>query len=496
MSKKIKFSVIMPIYNVGHFLDESISSVINQTIDFERNIELILINDGSTDNSDEICKKYVSRYPNNVIYKKQKNSGVSKARNEGLKLATGEYINFFDADDIWNNDVFQKINHFFDTNKNIDLISCRQKYFEGKKSVHSLDYKYENGNKIININDCPNFIQLSVASVFIRTEVAKNYKFDEKLKYAEDAKYVTEIILKKEKYALMSDCIYNIRKRSDMTSATQNKKYKVEAYTDTVKYYYEYLVELSKNKYKSILPYIQYILINAIKYRVGEEIPENISPTIKKDYQNRIINIIKQIDDDVIINTNKVVLDTKLYLLKLKYDELPKDDLEFKDGFAYFKNKKIDKIINKNSFSITNMSLKKGKLWINGLIKMSSYFEFNHLYVDEVGKTYKINLLETDKNRKSFLNDDMNIIKSFSGFITLDRKKTRLMFYTKYNELDIIFKPNINIDKHNKMKKRCGILKNKIYSVKNNRTLLIEHFLLLRFVIKYLREVQMYFKKN
>ena len=90
----------------------------------------------------------------------------------------------------------------------------------------------------------------------------------------------------------------------------------------------------------------------------------------------------------------------------------------------------------------------------------------------------------------------MNIIKSFSGFITLDRKKTRLMFYTKYNELDIIFKPNINIDKHNKMKKRCGILKNKIYSVKNNRTLLIEHFLLLRFVIKYLREVQMYFKKN
>ena len=64
------------------------------------------------------------------------------------------------------------------------------------------------------------------------------------------------------------------------------------------------------------------------------------------------------------------------------------------------------------------------------------------------------------------------------------------------NELDIIFKPNINIDKHNKMKKRCGILKNKIYSVKNNRTLLIEHFLLLRFVIKYLREVQMYFKKN
>ena len=142
------------------------------------------------------------------------------------------------------------------------------------------------------------------------------------------------------------------------------------------------------------------------------------------------------------------------------------------------------------------MSLKKGKLWINGLIKMSSYFEFNHLYVDEVGKTYKINLLETDKNRKSFLNDDMNIIKSFSGFITLDRKKTRLMFYTKYNELDIIFKPNINIDKHNKMKKRCGILKNKIYSVKNNRTLLIEHFLLLRFVIKYLREVQMYFKKN
>ena len=97
--KDFLFSVIMPIYNVEEFLDESITSVINQTVGFKDNIQIILVNDGSPDNSEEICLKYRALYPDNIIYIKQKNAGVSAARNTGVKYATGKYINFFDSDD-------------------------------------------------------------------------------------------------------------------------------------------------------------------------------------------------------------------------------------------------------------------------------------------------------------------------------------------------------------------------------------------------------------
>ena len=68
MKNDFLFSVIMPVYNTEEYLEEAIQSVIEQTIGFEENIQLILINDGSTDNSESICKKYQKKYKNNIIY--------------------------------------------------------------------------------------------------------------------------------------------------------------------------------------------------------------------------------------------------------------------------------------------------------------------------------------------------------------------------------------------------------------------------------------------
>ena len=74
-----KISTIIPIYNVEKYLDETIKSIINQTIGF-KNIQMILVNDGSPDNSEEICLKYKEKYPNNIIYVKKENGGE---KNEG-----------------------------------------------------------------------------------------------------------------------------------------------------------------------------------------------------------------------------------------------------------------------------------------------------------------------------------------------------------------------------------------------------------------------------
>ena len=76
--KKFKFSVVMPIYNIESFLNEAINSVINQSLGFKDNIELILVNDGSTDNSETICKKYQEQYQNNIKYIKQRLNMLKK----------------------------------------------------------------------------------------------------------------------------------------------------------------------------------------------------------------------------------------------------------------------------------------------------------------------------------------------------------------------------------------------------------------------------------
>ena len=97
-------------------MNDSIGSLFNQTIGFQ-NIQVILVNDGSTDNSEEICLKFENLYRENIFYLKITHSGVSKARNEGLKYANGSYINFLDSDDMWDSNAFYYIIYIF-YNKN------------------------------------------------------------------------------------------------------------------------------------------------------------------------------------------------------------------------------------------------------------------------------------------------------------------------------------------------------------------------------------------
>ncbi|ONI42805.1 hypothetical protein AN639_02285 [Candidatus Epulonipiscium fishelsonii] len=90
-----KISIIVPIYNVENYLERCIKTIVNQTY---KNLEIILINDGSTDNSLDICKKY-AKYDDRIRLIDKPNGGVSSARNIGLKIATGNYIGFVDGDD-------------------------------------------------------------------------------------------------------------------------------------------------------------------------------------------------------------------------------------------------------------------------------------------------------------------------------------------------------------------------------------------------------------
>ena len=135
--KKIKISGIIPIYNVEQYLSQCLDSIINQTY---TNLEIILINDGSTDNSEKICNQYKLLDPRIIVIHKT-NGGLSDARNTGIKIATGDYISFVDADDFIDKNMytilFQKIN-----TTNADIIWYNH-------------YNYQSSNEITDHNKSP-----------------------------------------------------------------------------------------------------------------------------------------------------------------------------------------------------------------------------------------------------------------------------------------------------------------------------------------------------
>lgn len=132
-----KVSIIVPIYNAEKYLKECLESLVNQTYN---NFEIILINDGSIDNSSDICKEYIKIY-DNIIYQENENHGVSYSRNFGIKLATGEYIAFVDSDDYIEHDMITNLLKEF--NRDIDMVVCNYicDYQNGfKKNI----YNYNN----------------------------------------------------------------------------------------------------------------------------------------------------------------------------------------------------------------------------------------------------------------------------------------------------------------------------------------------------------------
>lgn len=115
---EIKVSIIVPIYNTEKFLRKCIESIVNQTL---QEIEIILINDGSTDNSHNICLEYAEKYPEKIRYINNKNIGCSATRNLGIKLAKGEYIAFVDSDDYIEKEIYEEM-YKVARNKSVDVV--------------------------------------------------------------------------------------------------------------------------------------------------------------------------------------------------------------------------------------------------------------------------------------------------------------------------------------------------------------------------------------
>jgi glycosyltransferase involved in cell wall biosynthesis len=112
----------------------------------------------------------LEKYPENIVYIKQENGGVSSARNNGINYIEGKYVNFLDSDDKWPEDAFSKVWNFFEKNKSkIDVVACRLKYFEAASGYgHPLNFKF-NKDRIVCIEYDYSHIQMHMSSCFMKS---------------------------------------------------------------------------------------------------------------------------------------------------------------------------------------------------------------------------------------------------------------------------------------------------------------------------------------
>ena len=339
MTPQIKsyiFSVIIAIHNTARFLDDSIGSLLNQTIGYKE-IQIILVNDGSTDNSEEICLKYQKLYLKNVIYIKAKFGGVSKARNIGLSLAKGEFINFLDSDDLWDSKAFEYVLYFFKNNKEINFVSGRLKFFEGRNYYHFLDYKFYK-TRIVNLTEEYNCIQSSSSTSFFRFSYIAGKKFEEGVKTGEDIRFINEILLINPIMGLVKEAVYLCRRRVDLTSRTQTQQNDVNFYFSSIKEVSQYLIDKSKAFYKRIVPFIQFYLAYDILFRIEHLSYKYLSSDNYSKYCNIVVDLLQNIEDKYILeqkavdNKYKIVALSKKYNRDLRYEILfEKDRLKYKD---------------------------------------------------------------------------------------------------------------------------------------------------------------------
>lgn len=390
-AEKYKFSVVVPIYNAEIYLEETITSVLEQDIGFLENIQIILVNDGSTDASEEVCLKYQKKYPDNIVYVKQQNAGVSAARNHGMKYVEGKYVNFLDADDKWSANAFSEVYDFFEQHQEeINLVSCKQEFFEAKTGQHPLSREKYDSSGVIDILYDYSKIQFHVSASFVKASEMEKTLFDEQMRYGEDALYVSELILEKHKYGVVAAPIHYYRKRANHTSALQGREKQHEWYFKTPEKFYIRLMKASEEKWGTVISYVQYLTCYDMQWRMQDSITEIMTEEEQECYLKIIKQLLLKCEDDVILMQKSINMRKKLFLLSIKYGQDVKEQLFYLDGTVYWKNISLGNLKYKNEVKVENLTKKDQQMLVSGQIH-SPLIKDTVFYVkDQEGKRYPI----------------------------------------------------------------------------------------------------------
>lgn len=221
MNKKV--SIIMSIYNAEKTLKKSLESIVNQTYE---NFEILIADDGSTDNTLNICEEFLSKYENIKLVVNKKNIGLTKTLNLLIEESKGDYIARQDADDIsYNYRITKQLDFLLENN--LDVVLSRAKIMNQKRMIPGISY-YLPKKLLIKLKNP--YIH---GTLFIKTNVMKKLGgYDEKFYYAQDYKLLNDLILNNYKLRILKEELYVLNLSDNISTKFKDKQ---NYYADCVK---------------------------------------------------------------------------------------------------------------------------------------------------------------------------------------------------------------------------------------------------------------------
>lgn len=437
---KYKISVIVLVCNVEEYLEETIESVIHQTIGFE-NIELILVNDGSSDNSEEICLKYKEKYPDSVVYIKQKNSDVSVARNNGIKAATGKYIQILDCNYIISKNAYKRVTDLLEKNPEIGFAFLRLKASNNIKADYfDINCVFKNGTRKIDLEKEPEILNYCLSSLITKNKLIKSQKFDLNLPIYSDIKYIVGLELQNNKVMVVADEYCYIKRRAEY--CTNEKSRILDFYINVPKNILKPILEYGKQN-KELLKHFQYLVSYDLLPRLFNVNLDVLNEKEQKEYIEEIRELYKNIDDEIIINRyykDGLGLGKNMRAIEFKYKKaIYQNILPKKDGLYYNNKKLID--YSDLSLEIYNLNINKDNLIINSSFNLFLNCDWD-IFIKTNDKYIKMNR-KSMMDSKNLFSFDNSYFTSFYDYELNLKSINDIEFFLKikdrYIKLNLVF---------------------------------------------------------
>jgi len=454
-SYKYNVSAIVLVYNAEKYLRDCIDSLINQTLD---NIEIILVNDFSTDDSLSICKEYEKRFKNVKIINKEKNEGLAVSGNIGIAASKGEYITLVDNDDYVPNDAYEKLyKKAKNTKSDVVIGKANRIYGQFQMEMSNRERSVWDKEQIItNYNDFPSLFYDAFYwnKLFKKSIIIENNIKLPKGKIYADRIFTHTVYVYSKKIAIIPDVVYIWRKRNKRNDISLSQKMheinNLNNRLDSLEYNLSFLSENLISEYVKMIMWRVLIPINGIRY----------NEKFKNLFIKRSKNIFEKINN---IYDNEWTVDEKLYvylilnnlkeelvyilnsqnLLKGDFIEENNDSLY---DFNYFRNNNLKipttifkiNTLQSKFISIEKIELKDKKIFLRN-IKIPNSFFIEEASILLIKRTY-INEILKDNELEFKLKKMEN--NSFNGVICTDQMES----FIKY-DVFLKFKHSQKIDK-------------------------------------------------
>ena len=252
-----KVSVIVPIYNVEKYLEKCINSLLSQTLE---DIQIILVNDGSKDNSGNIAKECEKNNKNRIIYVEKENGGLSDARNYGLKYATGDFIAFLDSDDYIEKNAYEEMYNKA-IEENADYVECDFIWEFPNKIRVDKQYPYKNKKEMLS------FVRVVAWNKLIKRQLItdNNLEFPKGLRY-EDVEFTYKLIPFINKFAYVDKpFIHYVQREGSIANVQNERTSEIFTVLDNVIEFYKKNNIYEKYRDELEYNYARYLLCSSLK---------------------------------------------------------------------------------------------------------------------------------------------------------------------------------------------------------------------------------------